>query len=503
MDYATTVLTEARRAGLGFYTAGQVAPQIPVLYDFEPARYGIPVARFGDAPGLQNWRFIPGELVQSLQWDQKSGGYLYALADIVGNASLIKSGRLFLLPPEYAAQLAKTDWNGNVDLSALKNPAVGYLLTVDELSALYGLGKDAGRPEAAFAGDPGNPYAAWPNQLHNVGNIKSLVGAQVRPMTQAMRSFLLDRGVGDYELMSQTNGNGQKFGPAEWAMYPAAKAARDAWVKVYQDADWYAVDPDNAYNIVVGDTETGYITKTHPLMTDAGVQQLYGHLESVNQGAGDDGLTGIAGIFTSAVLGWVGGAIIGDLLTAESLGADMAGADMFGEGTVGATADWGAIGPESLASGLDISTVADTVQLETAAEIGASVEETTVSMTATEGASTVEETILDWYSVDPGPDPFATTDMVNAGWSFDGGYAGVDWYNSAGIGEAAASNSLDSILGSINKVSSAVNLGIRALSGTAAQVRNNLATPAPNYTRAAGSINLGLLAVGLLAWKLL
>ena len=115
----------------------------------------------------------------------------------------------------------------------------------------------------------------------------------------------------------------------------------------------------------------------------------------------------------------------------------------------------------------------------------------------------MEDTILDWYSVDPGPDPFATTDMVNAGWSFDGGYAGVDWYNSAGIGEAAASNSLDSILGSINKVSTTVNTAIRALSGTASQVRNNLATPAPNYTRAAGGINLGLLAVGLLAWKLL
>lgn len=130
-------------------------------------------------------------------------------------------------------------------------------------------------------------------------------------------------------------------------------------------------------------------------------------------------------------------------------------------------------------------------------------EEITVSMTETQGASTVGETGLEWYSVDPGPDPFATTADVNAGWSFDGGYPGVDWYNSAGIGEAAASNSLDSILGSINKVSSTVNTAIRALSGTAAQVRNNLATPAPNYTRAAGGINLGLLAVGLLAWKLL
>lgn len=115
----------------------------------------------------------------------------------------------------------------------------------------------------------------------------------------------------------------------------------------------------------------------------------------------------------------------------------------------------------------------------------------------------MEETIMEWYEVDPGVDPFATTEMVNAGWSFDGGYAGVDWYNSAGVGEAAASSSLDSILGAVNKVSSAANLAIRAFSGTAAQVRNNLAQRPPNYTRAAGGINVGLLAVGLLAWKLL
>ena len=131
-------------------------------------------------------------------------------------------------------------------------------------------------------------------------------------------------------------------------------------------------------------------------------------------------------------------------------------------------------------------------------------EEITVSMTDTQGVSTVGETGMEWYSVDPGPDPFATTADVNAGWSFDGGYAGVDWYNSAGIGEInAADSSLWDIFG---KATTAVKQGLGAVvaaSGALQATRNNLAKPVPNYTRAAGGINLGLLAVGLLAWKLL
>lgn len=131
-------------------------------------------------------------------------------------------------------------------------------------------------------------------------------------------------------------------------------------------------------------------------------------------------------------------------------------------------------------------------------------EEITVSMTETQGASTVGETGLEWYSVDPGPDPFATTADVNAGWSFDGGYSGVDWYNSAGVGEInAGESSLWDIFG---KATTAVKQGLGAVvaaSGALQATRNNLAQPVPNYTRAAGGINVGLLAVGLLAWKLL
>ena len=131
-------------------------------------------------------------------------------------------------------------------------------------------------------------------------------------------------------------------------------------------------------------------------------------------------------------------------------------------------------------------------------------ETTTVSMTATEGVSTVGETGLEWYSVDPGPDPFATTDMVNSGWSFDGGYAGVDWYNSAGVGEASAgTSSLADIFGKVTSTIKAAGGAVAAAAGAIQATRNNLAQPAPNYTRAAGGINVGLLAVGLLAWKLL
>lgn len=114
------------------------------------------------------------------------------------------------------------------------------------------------------------------------------------------------------------------------------------------------------------------------------------------------------------------------------------------------------------------------------------------------------ETGLEWYSVDPGPDPFATTADVNAGWSFDGGYAGVDWYNSAGIGEASAgATSLADIFGKVTSTIKAAGGAVAAAAGAIQATRNNLAQPVPNYTRAAGGINVGLLVVGLLAWKLL
>lgn len=207
------------------------------------------------------------------------------------------------------------------------------------------------------------------------------------------------------------------------------------------------------------------------------------------------GAGALFGAAEAGAAGAIGAEAVGAATTAElgALGSGLAGVEVTGLGLYGQTE----LMAGALGSGL-AATPAASIGLTASVFTGAAAGAATV-----QGVSTVEETVLDWYSVDPGPDPFATTDMVNAGWSFDGGYAGVDWYNSAGIGEAAASNSLDSILGSINKVSSAANLAIRAFSGTAAQVRNNLAQRPPNYTRAAGSINLGLLAVGLLAWKLM
>lgn len=204
----------------------------------------------------------------------------------------------------------------------------------------------------------------------------------------------------------------------------------------------------------------------------------------------------------ASAAGAVGAEAIGAATAGElgALGSGLTGVEVTGLGLYGQTELMaGALG--SGLAGTPAASIGLTASAFSGAAAGTAVLE--ASTTATQGASTVEETILNWYSVDPGPDPFATTDMVNSGWSYDGGYPGVDWYNSAGVGEAAASTSLDGILSTINKVSNTVNGAIRALSGTAAQVKNNLAQPQPNYSRAAGSINLGLLAVGLLAWKLL
>jgi hypothetical protein len=110
--------------------------------------------------------------------------------------------------------------------------------------------------------------------------------------------------------------------------------------------------------------------------------------------------------------------------------------------------------------------------------------------TATTGASNVDS-LSDWlsnYSSDPGPDPFATTADVNAGWSYDGGYAGVDWYNSAGIGEASASSTLNDIFGNVSKAlksAGAILTGAQQLTASQNRVQ-------PNLTRAAGQMNLAL-----------
>lgn len=127
-------------------------------------------------------------------------------------------------------------------------------------------------------------------------------------------------------------------------------------------------------------------------------------------------------------------------------------------------------------------------------------EQITVSLSET-GATNMGETGLEWYNVNPGPDPFATTDAVNAGWTYENGY-GVDWYNAAGVGEVANSNSLDSILSAVNKVSATASRVIgtaSALFGTAQAATR----PAPNLQRSAGSISLPLILGAVLAVKFL
>jgi len=114
----------------------------------------------------------------------------------------------------------------------------------------------------------------------------------------------------------------------------------------------------------------------------------------------------------------------------------------------------------------------------------------TATSTATTGATNVD-TISDWlsnYSSDPGPDPFATTEQVNAGWSYDGGYPGVDWYNSAGIGEASSATSLNDIFSNVSK---ALKSAGSILSG-AQQLAAGQNRVQPNLTRSAGQMNLAL-----------
>lgn len=131
------------------------------------------------------------------------------------------------------------------------------------------------------------------------------------------------------------------------------------------------------------------------------------------------------------------------------------------------------------------------------------------SATATTGASSMSDIgnlsgWLDSYSSDPGIDPFATTADVNAGWSYDGGYPAADWYNSAGVGEAPSFwQSLNTSATEASKLVKTIGGALSSGSAAVTQARNNLSQQQPNYTRAAGSVNLGLLAVAALAWKLL
>lgn len=94
------------------------------------------------------------------------------------------------------------------------------------------------------------------------------------------------------------------------------------------------------------------------------------------------------------------------------------------------------------------------------------------------------------FEIDYSQDPWATTESVNTGWNETTGY-GVDYYNASG--GAADGNSLNDIFGTITKTLTGAASAIKAASAAYASVRN--ASAQPNYTRAAGSINLGMLAL--------
>jgi len=184
-----------------------------------------------------------------------------------------------------------------------------------------------------------------------------------------------------------------------------------------------------------------------------------------------------------------------------ALGSGLTGIEIAGAGLYGTTP----LMAGSLGSGL-AGTTAASIGLNAGAlgavgAIGAAeaLNTTTVSLSET---TAMNDDLLNWYNdINSTADPFATTDAVNAGWTYENGY-GVDWYNAAGVGEVANSNSLDSILSAVNKVSATASRVIgtaSALFGSAQAATR----PAPNLQRSAGSISLPLILGAVLAVKFL
>ncbi len=269
-------------------------------------------------------------------------------------------------------------------------------------------------------------------------------------------------------------GGGTKYEFAAGAAIPAWQDAAGGWYQKLNDGFWYYHTPIT--NLGEGGQDNG-IWDMRRRWSDADMRQLAPGLTywaRTNDPTDHDGGIDLRMVGAFASIALAGGLLSGSLApSGASVAAEQAGMDAW------------------LGTDIAIDTTA------------------TSAAATTEGVMTVGETgnLSDWlssYSSDPGVDPFATTADVNAGWSYDGGYSGVDWYNNAGIGEAAApASSLNDILGSVQKAVSSVGKIFASGSAAVQQTRNNLAQPVPNYTRSAGSMNLGLLAVAAVAWKLL
>lgn len=210
-------------------------------------------------------------------------------------------------------------------------------------------------------------------------------------------------------------------------------------------------------------------------------------------GAAAEGAAVVAGaeVAGAAATGVELGALGSGLTGVEIAGAGIYGTTPLMAGTLGS----GLAGIEAAAIGLNAGA------LGTIGAIGAAetLETTTVSLSETQA---MNDDLLSWWDdINSTPDPFATTDSVNAGWTYENGY-GVDWYNSAGIGEAANSTSLDSILSTVNKVAGTARNVVNSLAGLSGAAQRATA-PAPNLQRAAGSMSLPLIVGAVLAFKFL
>lgn len=258
---------------------------------------------------------------------------------------------------------------------------------------------------------------------------------------------------------------------------------------------WYAdyrYNDQNDYDVwtdpAVMSTSAGLNPKTGQPWTRADAEfgsyaaraQAAGAAEAARQAAeDDDGLGDILGVVAlGAAIYFTAGAASG-VFGAEAIGAEAVAGEF-------ATEAWAAN-----AAAVESASLANVGYIDALGGLtdatGTALQGWSDIATASSQSGVVMDGI-DFYNVDPGPDPFATTADVNAGWSYDGGYPGVDWYNSAGIGEASAPATLNDIFSNVSK---AIKSAGSILAG-AQQLANGQNRVQPNLTRSAGQMNLAL-----------
>lgn len=446
------------------------------------------------------WRYIPLEAVVKLWTDV--AGRPQLIRDFVGNPVLLATGRLIEIPQAIGQRVHASDWMGTV--YRYSYPHVGLMLTEAEYLALLNAGGVPGTLDGAYVADTPAPDGFASFFQH--GPLAEIAGAIVRPMTAADRDYLAERALGDQTILLSSSWNsGVSTLPPEyfaWYASPAQVANRAAWAAIYAEADYIAVSPSNKYTVVVGNSKTGYWVRTAPIGTDSTVSTIDSHATDLQRDAANNGQMGWFDQLFTAV---VGGMVLGGLDLSSAFGDAAATEAAAVDAWIGADITVESVAADSLAAesaaldawyGTDIPVNSLPTGLDT---VASSATVSANSPATFQGPQSMDE-LFDFTVTDASSsaDPFATTADVNAGWTFESGY-GVDYYNVAGIGQAsgaASGSSLSDMFRSVtNGIRSAVS-AISAINGTATAA----ARPAPNFTRAAGSINLGMLALAAAAF---